>query len=58
MQRIVKDGIKERVTSQHHQESLVHCSKTVMEEYEQKIFEELLPLLIDDYGKDIIIKLS
>ena len=62
--RIVKDGIKEMIShiagrSKHNNKKAWFIAvKAVIEEYEKKFLEEFLPVLIDDFGKEIVIKFS
>ena len=61
---LVKDGIKEMIchiagrNKHNNKKAWFIAIRTVIKEYEQKILEEFLPVLLDDFGKDIVIKFS
>ena len=64
LESIVKDGIKEMIchiagrNKHNNKKAWFIAIRTVIKEYEQKILEEFLPVLLDDFGKDIVIKFS
>jgi hypothetical protein len=62
--KIVKDGIKEMIShiagrsKNNIKKAWFIAVKAVIEEYEKKILEEFLPVLIDDFGKEIVVRFS
>jgi hypothetical protein len=64
LERIVKDGIREMVnqmsggTKNSNKKAWFIAVKTLIKEYQNQFMNAFLPALLDDFGKDVVIKFS
>ena len=64
LEHIVKDVVKDMIgriagrNRSRKQKGWYHAVKTALNEYQQKFKEDFLPILVDDFSKEIVIKFS
>ena len=64
LERIVMEGIREMIyhiagkNKHNNKKAWFKAMRAEIKEYEKKFLEEFLPVLLNDFGKDIVVKFS